>query len=83
MVVVLTVQHQVQAKQDLLMLQLPMARFRAMTEALVEIGRSCCWNAGATPSIVMCGSSQKQTISTFTGNATKFQDVDDKKLPQR
>jgi hypothetical protein len=28
----------------------------------------------------MCGSAQKQKISTFTGNATKFQDVDAKKL---
>ena len=28
----------------------------------------------------MCGAAQKQTISGFTGNATKFQDVDAKKL---
>ena len=32
------------------------------------------------PTIVLCGSSQKQTISGFTGNATKFQEVDGKKL---
>ena len=62
------------------MLQQPMARLRAMTEAMLKSVVADCWNAGATPTIVMCGSAQKQKISTFTGNATKFQDVDAKKL---
>lgn len=53
---------------------------RAITEALLKTVIKGCWDEGATPSIVMCGSAQKQTISTFTGNATKFQEVDDKKL---
>ncbi len=53
---------------------------RPITEALLKTVIASCWNAGATPSIVMCGSAQKQKISTFTGNATKFQDVDGKKL---
>ncbi len=53
---------------------------RAITETLLKSVVKSCWEQGATPSIVMCGSSQKQTISTFTGNATKFQEVDDKKL---
>jgi len=53
---------------------------RAITETLLKTVIKGCWDEGATPSIVMCGSAQKQTISTFTGNATKFQEVDDKKL---
>jgi len=53
---------------------------RAMTEAMLKSVIADCWNAGATPTIVMCGSGQKQKISTFTGNATKFQDVDAKRL---
>ena len=53
---------------------------RAITESLLKTVVKSCWDQGAQPTIVMCGSSQKQTISTFTGNATKFQEVDDKKL---
>jgi len=53
---------------------------RPITEALLKGVIADCWNAGATPTIVMCGSAQKQKISTFTGNATKFQEVDGKKL---
>ncbi len=53
---------------------------RPITEALLKGVIKSCWEQGANPSIVMCGPSQKQTISTFTGNATKFQEVDDKKL---
>ena len=53
---------------------------RAITETLLKTVIKGCWDSGATPSIVMCGSAQKQTISGFTGNATKFQEVDDKKL---
>ena len=53
---------------------------RAITEALLKSVITSCWDEGAEPSIVLCGSSQKQTISGFTGNATKFQEVDGKKL---
>ena len=53
---------------------------RAITETLLKTVIKSCWEQGANPSIVMCGPSQKQTISGFTGNATKFQEVDDKKL---
>jgi hypothetical protein len=39
-----------------------------------------CWDSGAEPSIVLCGSAVKQKISTaFTGSATKYQDMTDKK----
>ena len=53
---------------------------RAITEAMLKGVIASCWDQGAEPSIVLCGSSQKQTISGFTGNATKFQEVDGKKL---
>lgn len=53
---------------------------REITETLLKSVIASCWDNGADPSIVLCGSSQKQTISGFTGNATKFQEVDGKKL---
>ena len=53
---------------------------RAITEAMLKSVIADCWDQGAEPSIVLCGSSQKQTISGFTGNATKFQEVDAKRL---
>ena len=53
---------------------------RAITEAMLKSVVADCWTEGAEPSIVLCGASQKQTISGFTGNATKFQEVDAKRL---
>ena len=53
---------------------------RAITEARLKGVIADCWDQGATPSIVLCGSSQKQTISTFTGNATRYKEAEDSKL---
>ena len=53
---------------------------RPITEDLLKDIVAKCWNEGATPSVVMCGSAQKQKISTFTGNATRFKEAEDKKL---
>jgi hypothetical protein len=53
---------------------------RPITEALLKDVVAKCWNAGATPTVVMCGSAQKQKISTFTGNATRFKEAEDAKL---
>jgi hypothetical protein len=53
---------------------------RAITEALLKGIIADCWDEGATPSIVLCGSAQKQTISAFTGNATRFKEAEDSKL---
>ena len=53
---------------------------RPLTEALLKGVIADCWNAGATPTIVMCGSGQKQEISTFTGNATRYKEAEDSKL---
>ena len=53
---------------------------RPLTEALLKDVIKGCWDSGAQPSIVMCGSAQKQKISTFTGNATRFKEAEDSKL---
>ena len=56
------------------------ANLRAITETLLKGVIADCWDAGAEPSVVLCGSSQKQTISGFTGNATRFKEAEDSKL---
>ena len=53
---------------------------RAITEDMLKGVIADCWDAGAEPSVVLCGSSQKQTISTFTGNATRYKEAEDSKL---
>lgn len=54
---------------------------RALTEAMLNTVIASCWDNGAEPSLVLCGSAVKQKISsTFTGSATKFKNVDDKKV---
>ena len=53
---------------------------RAITETLLKGVIADCWDAGAEPSVVICGSSQKQAISAFTGNATKFQQADQERI---
>jgi hypothetical protein len=53
---------------------------RPLTETLLKDVIAECWNNGAEPSIVLCGSTQKQKISTFTGNATRFKEAEDSKL---
>ena len=53
---------------------------RALTEAMLKSVIASCWDNGAVPSLVLCGSLVKQKISsTFTGSATKYQDMTDKK----
>jgi len=53
---------------------------RAITETLLKSVVKDCWDSGAEPTVVLCGSSQKQTISAFTGNATRFKEAEDAKL---
>ncbi len=52
---------------------------RAITETILKGVIADCWDAGAEPSVVLCGSAQKQTISTFTGNATRYKEAEDSK----
>jgi len=53
---------------------------RPLTETLLKDVIASCWENGAQPSIVMVGAKQKQKISTFTGNATRFKQAEDSKL---
>ncbi len=53
---------------------------RAITETLLKGVIKECWDSGAEPSVVLCGSAQKQTISAFTGNATRYKEAEDAKL---
>ena len=53
---------------------------RAITEDILKDVIASCWDEGAEPSVVLCGSFNKQTISGFTGNATRYKEAEDSKL---
>lgn len=53
---------------------------RAFTEAQVKSVLQKCFTAGGEPDTIMVGPSQKQTFSTFSGNATRFDKSEDQKL---
>ena len=54
---------------------------RALTETMLKDVIASCWENGAEPSIVLCGSGVKQKISsTFTGSATRYRDISDQKI---
>jgi hypothetical protein len=53
---------------------------RDITEAILKGVIADCWDAGAEPSVVLCGSHNKQEMSTFTGNATRYKEAEDSKL---
>ena len=45
---------------------------RAFTEASLKSVIKSVWNAGGDPSMIMCGPFNKQKLSGFTGNSTRF-----------
>tara|TARA_R110002020_G_scaffold287099_1_gene502590 strand:- start:31411 stop:32361 length:951 start_codon:yes stop_codon:yes gene_type:complete len=54
---------------------------RAFLETHLEDVIDQIFNEGGHPSVIMCGSAQKRVISSsFDGNATKYKEVDDKKV---
>lgn len=53
---------------------------RAITETLLKGVIATAWDEGAEPSMITCGSGAKQTMSTFTGNATRYKEAEDSKL---
>ena len=53
---------------------------RAFTEAMLTDVIDQVWVNGGNPSVIMCGANQKRVITGFTGNATKYKEVDDKKI---
>jgi hypothetical protein len=49
---------------------------RAFTESLLKDVAQKVYAAGGRPTVLMMGTTQKQTFSTFTGNSTRFKDAD-------
>ena len=53
---------------------------RAFTEAMLKSVCQLVYTAGGDPDMLMVGPSQKQVVSTFTGNATRMKDAKDGQL---
>lgn len=53
---------------------------RTLTEDLLKDVIAKAWDAGGNPNRIFVGSFNKQAISGFTGNATRFKEAEDKKL---
>jgi hypothetical protein len=53
---------------------------RNFTETLLKDTLQKTYSAGGRPTVLMMGATQKQTFSTFTGNATRQKDAVDQKL---
>lgn len=53
---------------------------RAFTEAQLKEVLQKCWDEGGDPNMLMVGSSNKQKVSAFTGNAERRIDANDKAL---
>lgn len=53
---------------------------RAFTEAQLKDVLQKCFTAGGEPDTIMVGPAQKQTFSTFSGNATRMDKSEDAKL---
>ena len=51
-----------------------------LTETLLKAQLKSAWDNGGDPECIMVGSFNKQTISGFTGNASRFKTAEDKKL---
>lgn len=53
---------------------------RAFVESMLKGSFKGCWDEGGEPNLVMCGSFNKQVASTFTGNATRTDKSEDKRV---
>lgn len=53
---------------------------RAFTETLLKDVLQKCFTQGGNPTMLMVGPAQKQVLSTFTGNSTRFKEAEDSKL---
>jgi hypothetical protein len=53
---------------------------RAFTESMLTNVIDQIFLSGGNPSMILTNTKQKRVITGFTGNATKFKDVDDKKV---
>ncbi len=53
---------------------------RALTESLLKSAIQACWTNGGEPGVVMVGPFNKTVVSAFTGNSTRFDQGEDKRL---
>lgn len=53
---------------------------RTFTETLLKTVLSSIWSNGGNAKYAFMGATQKQVASTFTGNATRYKEAEDKKL---
>lgn len=53
---------------------------RQFVESQLKDVAQKCYISGGNPNVIMLGPSQKQTFSTFTGNATRMDEAEDKKV---
>jgi len=53
---------------------------RAFTETMLKNVLQQCYTQGGEPDLIMLGASQRQTFSTFTGNSTRFDQAEDRKV---
>lgn len=53
---------------------------RAFTESLLKTQLQNCFTQGGNPTLLMVGASLKQTVSTFTGNATRMNEAEESAL---
>ncbi len=53
---------------------------RALTETLVKDVLRAVWQNGGDPTVIMCGPFNKQQISSFTGNTTRFDRSEDMRV---
>lgn len=53
---------------------------RPLNESLLKTVLQSCWTSGGDVDLIMSGPFNKQVISSFSGNVTRTQDTEDKKL---
>lgn len=53
---------------------------RALTESMVKAQFQAAWSQGGNPELILVGPFNKTVISSFTGNATRFDKSEDKTL---
>jgi hypothetical protein len=53
---------------------------RAFTEAQLKAALKLVWDSGGDPTMIQCGSFNKQKLSGFTGGATRMDPAENKRL---
>lgn len=53
---------------------------RALLESMLKAVIQSCWNQGGDPSVIIAGPFNKTVISSFSGNSTRFDRGEDKRL---